>query len=98
MNKICEFIINNYEYNYNISYYIKQSQQDLISYDPTDNFDIVNYICDSIHDYFNTYKYDIFIDYKEPAITVIYKNHKCIITIKTWYDNTLYWILSMSII
>lgn len=98
MNILCNYIIQSIQYEYNITYYIKQSQQDLISYDSTDNFEIVEYICDSIHDYFNTYNYEIIIDYKEPLISFIYKNHKCDIAIKKWYDNSLYWVLSMSVI
>ena len=98
MNILCDYIINSIQYDYDITYYIKQSKQDRISYDSTDNFEIVEYVCDSIHDYFNEYNYNIIIDYNEPLITFIYKNHKCDITIKNWYDNSLYWVLSMSII
>ena len=82
----------------NITYYIKQTKQDLISYNTSDNFEIVEYVCDSIHDYFNNYKYEIIIDYKEPLITFIYKNHKFNITIKNLFNNSLYWILDISLL
>jgi hypothetical protein len=95
MNNLCNFIINSIQYEYDITYYIKQSQQDLISYNYNDNFETVEYICDSIHDYFNSYNYDIIIDYNEPLITFIYNNHKCEITIKKFFDDSLYWILSI---
>ncbi len=96
MDKVCNFIVNTIHYNYDITYYIKQSNQDLISYDYTDNFEIVEYICDSIHDYFNDYNYEVSINYNEGIVTFIYKTHKCNISIKKWYDNSLYWILDIS--
>jgi hypothetical protein len=95
MDKLCKIILDN-EYNYNIKYYIKQSNIDLISYDYSNNFEIVDYVCNSIHDYFSNYKYDIIIDYNEPIITFIYKKYKCDITIINWYDNSLYWVLNIS--
>ena len=73
MDKLCDFIINNIQYN--ITYYIKQSQQDLISYNYYDNFETVEYVCDTIHNYFNKYNYDIIIDYNKPLITFIYNTH-----------------------
>lgn len=94
MNNICYYITDTIKNNYeNISYYIKQSQQDLISYNYTDNFEIVEYICDSIHEYFYKYNYDIIIDYNKPLITFIYNNYKCDITNKIWFDDSLYWVL-----
>jgi hypothetical protein len=95
MDKVCNFIINTIHYEYDITYYIKQSQQDLISYDYTDNFQTVEYIYDSIHDYFNKYNYDISINYNVPIVTFTYKNHKCDIYIKEWFDNSLYWVLDI---
>jgi hypothetical protein len=96
MNSLCNFIINTTQYEYDITYYIKQSKLDLISYNYTDNFEVVEYVCDSIHDYFNNYNYDVIIDYKEPLITFIYKNHKCNITIKNLFDDSLYWVLDIT--
>jgi hypothetical protein len=95
MDKLCRLISEN-NYKNDITYYIKQSNIDLISYDNTDNFEIVDYVCNSIHDYFNEYKYDIILDYNKPLITFIYKNYKCDITIRKLYDNSLYWVLSIS--
>jgi hypothetical protein len=95
MDKLCNLIVEN-NYDYDIIYYIKQSNIDLISYDYTDNFEIVEYVCNTINDYFNNYKYDILIDYNKPLITFIYNNYKCDITIKKWYDNSLYWVLNIS--
>ena len=89
-------IRDNIKNNYDITYYIKQSQQDLISYNYNDNFDIVEYVCDSIHEYFNNYNYDIIIDYNEPLITFIYKNKKCDISTKLWFDGSLYWNLTIA--
>ena len=94
MDKLCDFIIDNIQYN--ITYYIKQSQQDLISYNPDDNFETVEYICDTIHNYFNKYNYYIIIDYNKPLITFIYNTHKCDITSNNLFDGSLYWILTIS--
>lgn len=99
MNKLCDYIIysiNNSENN--ITYYIKQSQLDLISYDPSNNFEIVDYVCDSIHDFFNIYTYDIIIDYNQPLITFIHENYKCDINSRYLFDGSLYWILTISIL
>ena len=60
------------------------------------NFETVEYICDTIHNYFNKYNYDIIIDYNKPLITFIYNTHKCDITINNLFDGSLYWILTIS--
>lgn len=97
MNKICEFIIDSITNDYDeITYYIKQSQQDLISYNYYDTLETIDYICDSIHEYFNKYNYEIIINYNELLITFIYKNYKYDISSKILFDECLYWILTIS--
>jgi len=98
MDKICNYIIDGFEYENDITYYIKLSNQDLISHDYNDNFNVVEYVCDTINDYFINYKYDIIIDYSKPLITFIYNNHKCDITNKLWFDGNIYWVLIISYI
>jgi hypothetical protein len=97
MDKLCNLIIEN-NYEHDITYYIKQSNLDLISYNHNDNFETIDYIYNSIQDYFTNYKYDIIINYNKPLLTFIYKNYKCDISTIKWYDNSLYWILNIKIL
>ena len=77
MNYLCDFIKNNFSLDYNITYYIKHSNEESIIYDCNDNIDIIEYIYDNLHKYFNENNYDIFMNYDKPSIIFIYNNRKC---------------------
>lgn len=95
MNFICRFIDNNINLEYDISYYVKQSNEDLISYNYLDNFDKINYVKDYLYNYFYYKNNNILFEYHDDNIIFIYNNHKCIIKSKIWPDNSLYWILEI---
>ena len=96
MDKICEFIINaNNDLNsYNIKYYVKQSGEDLISYDYFNNFEATEYISDKLHEYFYKYNYDIVKYYNNASICFIYNKNEYLISSKL-FNNDYYWILSI---
>lgn len=98
MNKICEYLIytNHMDViknNNNITYYVRLSPEDLISCDPTNNIDIINYISEILHKYFYKYQYEIIFDYEIPMITFKYYIYKFKIKFNKRYDGKLYWIL-----
>lgn len=98
MNKICEYLIyyDNFDIirkNNSITYYVRLSPEDLISCDPTNNNDIINYITEIIHKYFHAYNYEINLNYEVPMITFKYYTYTFKIKFNKRYDGKLYWIL-----
>lgn len=95
MDRLFYLIKENILYNYNITYYIKQSDKDIICYNYTDIYDILQYIYDSIIEYLDN-NYDlIIIDYNNCSILFIYENKKYVISYINLYDNCKYWSLSI---
>jgi hypothetical protein len=90
MNKLCNFIDNNINLDYDISYYIKQSNEDLIGFNIYDNYDTVDYVINKLNSYFYKKDYDIIFFYHNKKIMFFYNNSKCIIT-----SNNMYWILEI---
>ena len=76
MEKICDFIKNNNSLEYDITYYIKHMNEEYIIYNYNDNIEIIDYIYDNIHNYFNEFNYDIIMNYDKPSILFIYNNRK----------------------
>lgn len=99
MNKICEYIINNTNYdslskkNNNIVYYVRLSAEDLISCDPNNNIDIIDYITEIVNSFFYKFDYDFHIDYITPMITFKSYNYNFKIKFIKRNDEKLYWIL-----
>lgn len=98
MDDLCKFIYDNINLNYDISYYIEHSNGDVISYDPYDIHDTIDYITSSLHYYFNKHIYDIFINLDNKLIvSFITNNRKCdIMKVKINHKN--YWILYIHLI
>ncbi len=102
MDKLCEIILKSdneeFEKNYQneiniIKYFIKQSKTDMISYDNTDHFETAEYIADVLHQYFKSF--DIVKYYDNKASTIlIYNQHSYMIT-SEYFNNELYWILTI---
>ena len=94
LNLISEYKLCNY--NYDIIYYVKQSNIDLISYNDTDNYETLQYIYDSLIEYLgNTYYDVIIINYNNNSILLIYENKKYVISYIKLFNNYKYWILSI---
>ena len=99
MNKICEYIIYNTNYdilmkkNNSITYYVRLSPEDLISCDPTNNIDIINYITEIVNSFFYRFDYEIQIDYETPMITFKSYIYNFKIKFIKRNDEKLYWIL-----
>ncbi len=98
MNELCEILIDNINLNYDISFYIKQSGEDIISYNCEDPYDTIDYIYNQLNEKIFEYNYDIIIDYYNYKITFLYNDRKCTITKKTLNNNCLYWILYIDLI
>lgn len=102
MDRLCEIILKSdnqeFEKNYQneiniIKYFIKQSKVDIISFDNTDRIETANYIGDVLHQYFKSF--DIVKYYDNNATTIlIYNQHNYIIT-SEYFNNELYWILTI---
>jgi hypothetical protein len=89
-------LITEYNYNYEIIYYVKQSNTDLICHNDIDIYDKLQYIYDSLIEYVNNIKYDlIIIDYNTNSILLIYENKKYIISYIKLFNNYKYWTLSI---
>jgi hypothetical protein len=98
MDDLCKFIYDNINLNYDISYYIEHSNGDVISYDPNDINDTIDYITSSLHYYFNKHIYDIFINLDNKLIvSFITNNRKCDI-MKVKINHKKYWILYIHLI
>lgn len=95
MNKLCNFIDNNINLDYDIIYYIKQSNEDLIGFNNYDNKDTVDYVINKLSTYFYKKDYDIISYYYNKKIMFFYNDSKCIITSKVLHDNYIYWILEI---
>ena len=98
MNKLCEIIKNNINLDYNISYYIKQSDEDIISYNCNDPYDTIDYISTKLNELLINYNKDIIIDYNNYKITLLYYNRRCTIINQELYNNCQYWILYIDLI
>jgi len=89
-------LITEYNYNYEIIYYVKQSNTDLICHNDIDIYDKLQYIYDSLIEYVDNIKYDlIIIDYNTNSILLIYENKKYIISYIKLFNNYKYWTLSI---
>ena len=94
LNLISEYKLCNY--NYDIIYYVKESDKDQICYNYTDNYEILQYIYDSLTEYLNNTNYDvIIIDYNNNSILLIFENKKYVITYINLFTNYKYWTLSI---
>ena len=113
MNKLCQILNDNINLDYDISFYIKQTPEDMISYDYYNLNDTINYICDNLYDNIIGINYDMIIDNNNNnnnnndndninndniKIVFLYNDRKCTITKKYWIDDYLYWILYIDLI
>lgn len=98
MNKLCEIIKNNINLDYDISFYIKQSGEDIISYNYNDPYDTIDYISTKLNELLINYNKDIIIDYNNYKITLLYYNRRCTIINQELYNNCQYWILYIDLI
>ena len=98
MNELCEILNNNINLHYDICFYIKQSGEDIISYNCEDPYDTIDYIYNKLNEKIFKYNYDIIIDYYNYKIIFLYNDRKCTITKKTLNNNCLYWILYIDLI
>jgi hypothetical protein len=109
MNKLCQIINDNINLDYDISFYIKQTPEDMISYDYYNLDDTINYICDNLYDNIIGINSDMIIynnndnnnnDNNNDNIKIVflYNDRKCTITKKYWTDEYLYWILYIDLI
>jgi len=71
MNKLCEILNENINLNYDISFYVKQTGEDIISYNYDDPYETIEYICDKLFDKISDYNYDMIIDYDNYKITFL---------------------------
>jgi hypothetical protein len=100
MNKLCQIINDNINLDYDISFYIKQTPEDMISYDYYNLDDTINYICDNLYDNIIGINSDMIIYDNNDNIKIVflYNDRKCTITKKYWTDEYLYWILYIDLI
>jgi hypothetical protein len=89
-------LITEYNYNYDIIYYIKQSTKDQICYNDSDNYDTLQYIYESLIEYLDNTYYDIIIiDYNNNSILFIFEDKKYVISYIKFYYKCIYWTLSI---
>lgn len=98
MNKLCDILNDNINLDYDISFYIKQTGEDIISYNYDDPYETIDYICHILYEKLFDYNYDMIVDYENFKITFIYNNRKCTIIKQLWAQNYLYWILYIDLI
>ena len=98
MNKLCQILNDNINLDYNISFYIKQSEEDFISYNYNDTYDTIDYISTKLNELLINYNKDIIIDYNNYKITLLYYNRRCTIINQELYNNCQYWILYIDLI
>ena len=98
MNKLCQILNDNINLDYDISFYIKQSDEDIISYNYNDPYETVDYIFDKLNELLFKYNYDMIIDYYNYKITFLYNDRRCTITNNFLNNNYLYWILNIDLI
>ena len=98
MNELCQILNDNINLNYDISFYVKQSDEDIISYNCDDPYDTIEYICNNLNEKLFKYNYDMIIDYNNYKITFLYNDRKCTITNKSLNNNYLYWILYIDLL
>jgi hypothetical protein len=102
MDRLCEIILksNNEEFEKNhqneiniIKYFIKQSKVDMISFDNNDKFETTDYIADVLHQYFKSF--DIVKFYDDKATTILIYNMNNYVITSEYFNNELYWILTI---
>ena len=98
MNKLCQILNDNINLDYNISFYIKQSEEDFISYNYNDPYETIEYICDKLTELLINYNQDIIIDYNNNKIMLLYNYRQCTIIKEELFNNCLYWILYIDLI
>ena len=98
MNKLCQILNDNINLNYDITFYIKQSGEDNISYNCDDPYDTIDYINNNLNEKLFKYNYDTIIDYYNYKITFLYNDRRCTITNKFLNNNCSYWILYIDLI
>ena len=99
MNKLCEILKDNINLDYNISYYIKQSDEDIISFNCDDPYDTIDYICENLKNILLNYYQDIIIYYNNNSnIIILYNKRQCTITKQFLNNNCIYWILYIDLI
>lgn len=98
MNKLCDILNDNINLDYDISFYIKQSGEDIISYNYNDPYETIDYIINKLNEKIFKYNYDMIIDYDNFKITFLYNDRKCTIIKQLWCYEYLYWILYIDLI
>ena len=83
---------------YDIIFYIKQSDEDYISYNYNDPYETIEYICDKLTELLLNNNQDIIIDYSNNKIILLYNNRQCTIIKHELLNNCLYWILYINLI
>ena len=97
MNKLCEILKDNINLDYNISFYIKQTDEDIISFNSDDPYDTIDYICNNLKSLLLNYYQDIIIYYNNNSnIIILYNKRQCTITKQNL--NSIYWILYIDLI
>jgi hypothetical protein len=98
MNKLCQILNDNINLDYDIVFYIKQSDEDFISYNYNDPYDTIEYICNKLTELLINNNQDIIIDYENNKIMLLYNNRQCTIIKHELFNNCLYWILYINLI
>ena len=98
MNKLCEILKDNINLDYNISFYIKQTDEDIISFNSDDPYDTIEYICNKLTELLINNNQDIIIDYENNKIMLLYNYRRCTIIKHELFNNCLYWILYIDLI
>ncbi len=98
MNKLCQILNDNINLDYDIVFYIKQSDEDYISYNYNDPYETIEYICDKLTELLLNNNQDIIIDYSNNKIILLYNNRQCTIIKHELLNNCLYWILYINLI
>ena len=96
MNKLCEILKDNINLDYNISFYIKQTDEDIISFNCDDPSEVIDYISNILPKLLLNNYQDIIIINNNFNIIILYNKRKCIITKKNL--NSIYWILYIDLI
>jgi hypothetical protein len=98
MNKLCQILNDNINLDYDIAFYIKQSDEDFISYNYNDPYETIEYICDKLTELLINNNQDIIIDYNNNKIILLYNYRRCTIIKEVLFNNCLYWILYINLI